>query len=254
MLLTFLEEFYAYRDTLASKKPRTDYESHVITSLNLLLGCLESDYKNTIATIRRLKLHGETTFDLLYSILIPRIQVTAQCAITGLPRLFKLNSAWRTTCDNVSCYQLNCESVDLIDRPVTQTVTVGKVSTVIYIGMFKGTVRIDSLDAYPVQYHPNESQLRQMLVERGNKWKGLIGIHHMQFNGIAALRSGERLLRHNVRLLCLLCLIPLITIQSGQREDHGGQRCALFCRNIFVIKLLQSRSSDLTPTTSFLHP
>lgn len=199
MLLTFLDEFYAYRDSLVTKKPRSEYDNHVLTSVNLLLSSLESDYQNTVATIKNLKLHREMTFDLLYSILVPRSLIVTQCAITGLPRLFKLISSMRVLVDSLPCYQLNCQSVDLIDRPVTQTVGVGKVCTTILIGFFKGTVKIDSLDAYPICFHPDQGKLQEMLIERGKKWKGLIGIHHMQFNGIAALKCSDRLLRHNVK-------------------------------------------------------
>lgn len=199
MFLTFLDEFTDYCDSLAAKKPKTDIEAHVQSSVDLLLSCLYSDYQNTIGTIKRLKSHGEITFDLIYSIFVPRSFIVTQCAITGLPRLFKLTSFNRVTADGIPCYQLNCESVDLVDRPVTQTVGVGNVYTSILIKSFKGTVKIDSLDAYPMKYHTEPAKLKDMLIDRGKKWAGMIGVHHKQFNGIAALKCGDtKLLRHNV--------------------------------------------------------
>lgn len=105
-----------------------------------------------------------------------------------------------TNVEAMRCYQLNCVSMDLIDRPVTQTVGVSKVTTQILLKKFKGTIKIESLDAYPIRFHPDSAKLKEMVLQRGKKWSDLRGIHHMQFNGIAALKCGDnRLLRHNVK-------------------------------------------------------
>lgn len=96
-------------------------------------------------------------------------------------------------------YQLTCESVDLIDKPMTHTVGVGRVQTIIYIRYFRGTIKIDTLDAYPIEFYHDEEALRESLIARGKKWVSLIGIHHKQFDGIAALKYGEKIIKHNVR-------------------------------------------------------
>jgi hypothetical protein len=62
-----------------------------------------------------------------------------------------------------------------------------------------GTIKIDSLDAYPIKFHPDEKGLRETITKRGKKWVNLIGIHHKQFDGIAAVKYDDKLLRHNVR-------------------------------------------------------
>ncbi|KAG7443460.1 P-loop containing nucleoside triphosphate hydrolase protein [Guyanagaster necrorhizus] len=200
VFLTFLDEFKEYRDHLASKKAPTQLDTYVLSSIDLLLSSISSDYKNTIRTINKLKSHGEMTWDLLYSILVPRSILVTRCAITGAPRLFKLESVMHMNVEGMKCYQLSCESIDLIDRPLTQTVGVSKVTTQILIKFFKGTVKIDSLDAYPVRFHPDSAKLKETVMQRGKKWSDLRGIHHKQFNGIAALKCGSnRLLRHNVK-------------------------------------------------------
>ncbi|KAK0481171.1 P-loop containing nucleoside triphosphate hydrolase protein [Armillaria luteobubalina] len=200
LFLTYLDEFKEYRDHLASKKPQTQLDSYVLSSVDLLLSSINSDYQNTIRTINKHKSHGEITWDLLYSILVPRSILVTRCAITGAPRLFRLESAVSTNVEAMRCYQLNCVSMDLIDRPVTQTVGVSKVTTQILLKKFKGTIKIESLDAYPIRFHPDSAKLKEMVLQRGKKWSDLRGIHHMQFNGIAALKCGDnRLLRHNVK-------------------------------------------------------
>lgn len=118
---------------LASRKPKTEKDGHIQATVSLLISALETDYRNTISTIKRLKAHGEITYDLLYAILVPRKVIVTRCAVTGLPRLFQLESVAKVTLDGIPCFQLNCESFDLVDRPVTQTVSVGKVTTPILI-------------------------------------------------------------------------------------------------------------------------
>jgi hypothetical protein len=64
--------------------------------------------------------------------------------------------------------------------------------------LFKGTVRITTLDAYPIQFHSTPNQLRQSLMERGRKWLSLTGVQHKQYKGIAALQAGDKITKHNV--------------------------------------------------------
>ncbi|KAJ6566537.1 P-loop containing nucleoside triphosphate hydrolase protein [Mycena capillaripes] len=199
IFLTWLHSFISYRDALVANKRRSVQETHVLSSVNLLLSFLSADYRSTIASIERLTAHGEITFDLLYAILVPRTLVVARCAVTGLERLFQLQYFTRTAIDGVPVYQLALEGVDLVDRPMTQTVAVGRVATLVYLPYFKGAMRIDKLDAFPLKFHSAETQLRETITQRGQKWVELIGVHHMQYSGIAALRCANKLMRHNVK-------------------------------------------------------
>lgn len=124
--------------------------------------------------------------------------MVVRCAITGLPRLLKLTSWQRLCMDGRTVYQLEMESVDLVHRSMSHSVVVGKVQTTVLLRSVRGTVRIDSLDAYPIKFHPDEKELRETIAKRGKKWVSLIGVHHKQFDGIAAVKCGDQLLRHNV--------------------------------------------------------
>ncbi|RDB27185.1 ATPase family AAA domain-containing protein 3B [Hypsizygus marmoreus] len=199
MFLTFMPEFVKYREEIAIKKIKSEADPHILASVNLLLSSLASDYRTTLATIEKLKSHSEMTFELLYTLLLPRTLFVTNCAITGQPRLFKLISSHRTALEGKPVYQLTCESVDLVDRTSSSGVGVGRVQTIILIRYFKGTAKIQSLDAYPLVYHPDEAKLRDTLLRRGKKWVGLIGIHHKQYDGIAAAKTGAKLGRQNVK-------------------------------------------------------
>ncbi|KAJ7067648.1 P-loop containing nucleoside triphosphate hydrolase protein, partial [Mycena amicta] len=68
-----------------------------------------------------------------------------------------------------------------------------------FIPYFKGAARIDTLNAYPLRFHPNETQVVEMVKQRGQKWVGLLGIHHQECNGIAAVKAMNGVVRHQVK-------------------------------------------------------
>ncbi|OBZ76351.1 ATPase family AAA domain-containing protein 3B [Grifola frondosa] len=80
--------------------------------------------------------------------------------------------------------------------------TFGRVQSRIYLSSFKGTVKISSLDAYPIKYHPCEEQMKASLIARGRKWISLKGIHHMHYNGTSAfvlsVNGRRKVIRYNV--------------------------------------------------------
>jgi len=198
IFLTYMSDFVKYRDQLVSKKRATDEEKHTAASVNVLLQCLSNDYRDTLSNISNLKSHGEITFDLLYSIFVPRSIVVAECRITGELRAFQLISWSKTSINCKKIFQLVCESIDLIDT-AANTSYVGRVQTIIHIPQFKGTISISSLDAYPIEFHSQETGLRKALLERGKKWLGLTKAHHMQYKGIAAIKTAScGIVRHNI--------------------------------------------------------
>ncbi|KAK7047093.1 hypothetical protein VNI00_006757 [Paramarasmius palmivorus] len=200
IFMTFLDEFTEYRDKLEATVKRTAVQNHVLSSVNLLLSFLHTDYQATIRLINQHKAHRETTFDHLYALLVPRSILVARCAITGQPRMFKLMSWTRAIVDNISSYQLMCESVDLVDNQTSGTVGIGRVQAMILIKSFRGTIPIEELDVYPLRYHAEPEKLKDSVVKRGKKWVDLVGIHHKEFDGIAAFKKDNcGILRHTVK-------------------------------------------------------
>ena len=86
----------------------------------------------------------------------------------------------------------------------------GRVQSKILIPSFKGTVKIDSLEAFPIQYHHDPEGLKADLIERGKKWASMRGIHHMQYDGTAARTctgpTGKKVLKYNVRIVVRISL------------------------------------------------
>ncbi|EKM57276.1 uncharacterized protein PHACADRAFT_254960 [Phanerochaete carnosa HHB-10118-sp] len=174
----------------------------------LLNEYLHKDYRTTISSIQRLTSHGEITFELLHSILVPRTILVTTCAVTGEPRAVKLVNSTRVRTDaGRSYYDLLCESIDIDDEPAVDDqwaaptsghsadaelrkagggCSFGRVENRIIIPQFKGTLKINQLNCYPIKYHPNESELRRSLIARGRKWISYRGIHHVFYKGMAS--------------------------------------------------------------------
>ncbi|KAF7362807.1 AAA domain-containing protein [Mycena venus] len=195
--LASLPSLTEYRDKLASKKQRSDLDTHLLSSVNVLLSFLRAEFCSTIATIERLTAQGEITFDLLYTIFLPKTLIVARCSLTGLERLYSLRYWTPTVVDgNPACW-LQLEGIDLIKQSESG-VAIGRPCTRRIIHYFAGTVPIDSLEAFPLKFHASEAQLRKTILQRGQKWVDLIGVHHMQYNGIAGTFSFGSLFRHQV--------------------------------------------------------
>ncbi|KAJ7934587.1 P-loop containing nucleoside triphosphate hydrolase protein [Mycena leptocephala] len=193
--LPYLPRFMEYRDVLASKKERSVLDERVMSSANLLITFLLAEYGSNIATIERLITQGEITFDLLYAIFIPKTLVVARCSITGLERLFCLRYCTRRLIDGVPVCELELEGVDFIDH-ANGGVAIGRVCTLRTIEHFTGTTLINSLAVFPLTFHACEAQLRETILQRGQKWVDLIGVHHMEYSGIAVLYAQDSPSRH----------------------------------------------------------
>ena len=87
--------------------------------------------------------------------------------------------------------------------------TYGRVQSRMFLPYFKGTVKINSLDVYPLKYHPNAVHLEMSLIARGKKWVSLRGVHHMQYSGratytISAAGGCKTSINYNVGLSRIL--------------------------------------------------
>ena len=198
IFITHRSDFLQYAADLKAKDNRSEEDNHVLSSVELLNSTIASDYRHTLATIERLTSHNEITFEYLYAILVPRTLMVTECAITGEPRLFELASWTRGVVEGIPIYQLSLQRIDLVDRPATQSVVVGRVQATLNIFPVDGIVRIDTLDAYPLKYHPDPEGLKDKVLKRGRKWVSLIGVHHLQYDGIAALKVQDKLMKQHV--------------------------------------------------------
>jgi Domain of unknown function (DUF7025) len=190
LLLTFFPRFQTYRNELKAKDKATEEDMNVVATLDVLIDYFRKDYRSTLASIENLTSHAEITFNLLYAILIPRtIMITTNPVTKELQALQLASATKTTTASGLPIYELILEGID-VDDAVTNIKAFARTQSRMFVTPFPGTIKITSLDAYPIQYHPREADVRQTLLVRARKWTGLAhGIHHMYYSGTGAYKE-----------------------------------------------------------------
>ena len=210
LLISFYPELEKYDEQLRFGVFRTEDEEKMLKGLTTLLEWLHANYRTTLARIASLTAHGEITFDLLYSILVPRSILVTRHGSTGELRCLRLLKAEPAG----SVYRLSCEGVEMADSAKDETNddypdegsnewkdhrAFGKYGLRIYMYKFAGTQKINELSAYPITYHPDPEGLKAALIKRGRNWASLNGVHHVSYHGIAGRRTDDDdYLRYNV--------------------------------------------------------
>ena len=220
LFLGFLPAFEEYRDKLAaSKKTASDEDKHVLSSVQVLIDYLYKDWKRTIATIRNLTSHGEITYELLYAVFVPRTIVVTRCPSSDELRALEVISAAQVVTLSGAFMDLTLESLDLVDEH-DNTTRFGRVRSRVTIPMFKGTVAINSLDAYPLKYHPTPDVLRKVILDRGRKWSTLCEVRHVHYKGTAAIRVNNKMVKYNLNSRIMVDRGMSIVCQMTIRWSH----------------------------------
>jgi hypothetical protein len=198
LLLTFLPSFEIYRRDLKAKANPSTEDGYIINTVDTLIEYLRRDYQQTIASIENMTTHGEITFDLLYAILVPRSTVLTRCPVTGELQALQLISAARVPTPAGFMYNLICEGIDSDESEGTNALGFFRTQSRVMLPQFEGTVKITSLDAYPIQFHPHEAEIKRSLIARGKKWSKLTGIHHMDYKGTAGFKCQGKVIKYNL--------------------------------------------------------
>lgn len=174
-------------------------EKNLVDAIDVLISYFLKDYRTTIASIKNLTAHGEITFELLYAILVPRSTMLARNTVTNELQALQLYSSALVVENGTPFYNIVLEAIDVDDSEVSRINGYRRIQTRAIIPYFDGTLKITSLDVYPLSYHPDHEDLRQTLLERGKKWvKYAAGIHHLYYEGTGAVRIEGKVLKYNV--------------------------------------------------------
>ena len=68
----------------------------------------------------------------------------------------------------------------------------GEVSEKITIFDFSGVKPIVSLDAFPLKYHQEMTEVKSTMIKRGQKFVNLPAVHHCAYNGLAHIKRGQQ--------------------------------------------------------------
>ena len=183
---------------------RPENVARIVSHLEFLLDFLRVEFKPTLDSLKSLLKHGEITYELLWALLRPQTILYITDPSTGQPRVARLIHA-DYQCAN---WNLNLEYVELDGTQPGK----GKLCYS-QLGMpltwFKGTAKINALEAYPVDWHHDIDGLKKLVLERGRKWLTLLGVHHMNYSGTAwDATSGTR---YHVRNLFYVFLLLTLT-------------------------------------------
>ena len=214
--------------------------------LKVLLEHLVEEYSSTLDQIRAHLAKTEITFQLLWSLYIPQTTLLISCPVTSQPRAVRLISAALQVGGGNTYYNLNCEYIDSSSGasegdeeyddyyddeeagvPSTPAkgskIKFGHASMTMAINAFKGSVKVTSLDAYPIRYHHDPEGLTARLIARGRKWMNLSGRHHLHYNGLAFRLSNGRVVKIHVSLFFKVipaCTVLILSLLDRRREDH----------------------------------
>lgn len=190
MLYNYLPELEAFET--ATNNDRT-CDPSCLKHLDLLIGHIKRDYGDTTDRLVPLLENGEITYDLLWALFKPNTTVYTTCFGTRKPRCVIFDDGEeKTTKDNVQYYHMNCRYLDF-DGSVFGEASIG-----VNIPKFRGTKRINSLQAFPLQYHQDENAVRAKLIECGRKFVSLMGTHHRHCQGEAFFMDDGKPIRFSV--------------------------------------------------------
>lgn len=260
--ITFFPKLEAYERDL-SARTRTEDEDRVLTSLRVLLEWLRTNYRQTLARVSSLLANGEITFDLMYALLVPGSIIIRRCPVTRETRALRLVSAHRQKNNCGEFFALDCVGVEEMvgdgdnddddddGRPTMLGWTdddlkkrqFGMVTDRAVVWEFPGVQKINTLAAYPMDYHPDPSALTATLVARARRWMSLSGVHHMHYRGTASrvewVGEKQKLVKYSVRLSYPLSFLISHSLCCLHRSSHGSWST-------------KGASTELTQTTSCL--
>jgi hypothetical protein len=155
--------------------------------LDLLINYIKKTYSLISPSLSLLVESKEITYDLLWALFKPGALVYTTCPGTRKPRCVIYDSGEeKKSTFGVKYYHMECRYLDFNGE------VFGEVSVELQISKFHGTKRINTLEAFPLQYHPNESAIRADLLKCGRKFVSLMGTHHRRCYGKAFfMRKGD---------------------------------------------------------------
>ena len=160
--------------------------------LQILVDFIENTYEATHNRLQSLLQKRYITYDLLWALFKPNADIYTTCPGTEKPMCVRCNHGEEKTRANGSQYF--CVEARQFDHDGK---VFGEATVKIAIEKFRGTKRIDLLNAFPLQYHCNSTDIRRSLLECGRKFVSLVGgHHHRRYEGQTFWRDEKGNIQH----------------------------------------------------------
>ncbi|KAL5349005.1 hypothetical protein ACLOAV_006431 [Pseudogymnoascus australis] len=156
-------------------------DSDIRKHIALLIDHIKLSYKETKVRLASLLKNVEVTYDLLPFLFKPNGLVYTTCRGTKKPRciIFESGEA-KTSTNGVDYFHIKGKYLEFDGK------VLGKAPIETAILGFCGSRTINSLEAFPLQYHEAEESMRETLVKCGREFCfSLIGTQHRQYRGKA---------------------------------------------------------------------
>ncbi|KEY64860.1 hypothetical protein S7711_03857 [Stachybotrys chartarum IBT 7711] len=148
--------------------------------LDIFLGYLDAAFRSTDDSLSILLAERKITYDLLWALFKPNVEVYTTCKGTQAPRCLLFTQMEERKDMNGSKF------MHLQTRYLgSDGKALGEVTTSSSIPIFRGEKAIEILSVYPLQYHPEKDDIRRQLEECGRKYVSLLGVHHKKYTGRA---------------------------------------------------------------------
>ncbi|KAG6364152.1 hypothetical protein INS49_005750 [Diaporthe citri] len=171
-------------DQERAKKGQTR-DDVIISDIEGALALVQKEYATTTSQLTALSEKGLISYDLLWCLFPPRVEVYTDVNALHEPQILRCKSFGyhedQQTGEKWFAIQSECLNHD--------SQGFGWSEQLLKISSFKGTAHITSLLAHPLAYHPKEKDLRGRLHARGKTFVGLLAQPTCRQHGAMALIS-----------------------------------------------------------------
>jgi len=155
--------------------------------LNLLVEYIRAAYVSTSSRLASLFKNREITYDLLWALFKPNMEIYTTILDAEKPACCRYDSGKeRTTSTGITYFHVECRLLDFNGQ------VFGEVSSALGMGKFQGAKRVDRLEAFPLEFHGHQKEMKEYFVRCGRQFASLMGQHHVQYRGNAFyIEKGE---------------------------------------------------------------
>ena len=201
-LFLYLEDFRTYyRKTLKARMKAERKSKKAVKRLKqqkslvkALVRYVDDDYDDTKKTLYPLLEAGNITFDLIWALFKPNELVVTSCyGEWSEPRCFTVEHTNKNaSLTRGEYWTLEGKYLEYDGK----TFGFGEVSA--DLKSFKGPRRISSLAAYPLRHHAEEKRVRKQIIERGEQFVNLHGMHYKFHKGLAFMKKRKQVLKISI--------------------------------------------------------
>ncbi|KAK3698941.1 hypothetical protein LTR37_016728 [Vermiconidia calcicola] len=201
VLFLYLEELRTYYKKTMKTKIKAEKKRKLAKKLEqqrsllkTLVKYIDEDYADTKKTLYPLLKAGNITFELLWALFKPNdVAVTACYGSWDEPRCFKVDYA--NKCASMTRGEWYCVEGRYLEYDGKDF---GFGDFEVDVEGFKGPRKITSLATYPLKYHQDPDRVKKQIIERGERFVNMEGMHYKFHKGMAFMKKKKQILRINI--------------------------------------------------------